>query len=131
MYQKFRIIVAGGRDFDNYELLERTLEDYIRNMLDLGSTDIIEIISGRAVGADRLGELFADRSNIPVTCFEANWRTYGKSAGPMRNREMAVYASEEGYYGILIAFWNGYSKGTSDMIKAAEKYDLEIKIVEY
>lgn len=131
MNQKYRIIVAGGRTFCDYELLYSTLVNYIRNVLDLGMSDTIEFISGRAAGADRLGEKFADEFNIPVTCFEADWETHGRAAGMIRNREMAEYASERGYYGVLIAFWDGMSRGTKNMIETAKKYELDVKVVEY
>lgn len=129
MNKKYRIIVAGGRDFDDYELVMDTLDEYIDQLwVDNGH---IEIVSGRAKGADRLGEKFADIRGISIACFEADWRTFGKFAGPMRNVEMAKYASEEGYTGVLIAFWDGESRGTKNMIEAAEKYGLEVKVVRY
>lgn len=129
MNQKYRIIVAGSRTFGDYELLRSTLDEYILNFLDVGLSDTVEIISGRAAGADRLGEKFADEQNIPVTCFEADWETFGKIAGPIRNRHMAEYASERGYVGILIAFWDGMSRGTKNMIETAKKYDLDVVVI--
>lgn len=135
MSKKYRIIVAGGRDFDDYFLLKRALDDYL-TCLKINNPDFryysdIEIISGRAKGADRLGERYADDLNLRVACFEANWQKYGKVAGPMRNVEMANYASEEGYTGVLIAFWDGKSRGTKHMIKVAELKGLEVKVVRY
>ena len=131
MDQNYRIIVAGGRDFDDYGLVHETLSDYLDNFLDVGLTDTVEIVSGRARGADRLGEIFAADCGYNVACFEANWQKYGKVAGPMRNVEMADYASEDGYYGVLIAFWDGESRGTAHMIKVAERKGLEVKVVRY
>lgn len=135
MNQKYRIIVAGGRDFDDYFLVKKTLDEYLTD-LRLDNPDFhyycdVEIVSGRARGADRLGEQYANSLNIRVACFEANWQKYGKVAGPMRNAEMAKYASEEGYTGVLIAFWDGESRGTEHMIKVAERKGLEIKVVRY
>lgn len=54
----------------------------------------------------------------------------GKAAGPIRNAQMAKYASE-GAKGILVAFWDGKSKGTKNMIQEARNKDLIVKIVEY
>lgn len=129
MNKKYRIIVAGGRDFDDFELVMGTLDAYIDQLwVDRGH---LEIVSGRARGADRLGEQYADICGIRVACFEANWQKYGKVAGPMRNVEMADYASEDGYTGVLIAFWDGESKGTEHMIKVAELKGLKVKVVNY
>ena len=71
------------------------------------------IISGGAKGADWLGEQFAKNHNIPLFVFKANWDKYGKMAGPIRNREMAKYATH------LIVFIANDSKGSKDMYNVA------------
>ena len=53
---------------------------------------ITEVISGTAHGIDTLGEKWAERHGIPVKRFPADWNAHGKSAGPIRNRQMAQYA---------------------------------------
>lgn len=58
------------------------------------------------------------------------WGVYGKSAGPRRNNEMAKFASESGS-GTLIAFWDGESRGTKNMIDTARRYGLHVIVVEY
>lgn len=135
MDKRYRIIIAGGRDFDDYFLVKKTLDEYLIGLRlinpELHYYRDVEIVSGRARGADRLGEQYADSLNLRVACFEANWKKYGKLAGPMRNAEMADYASEDGYYGVLIAFWDGESRGTEHMIKVAERKGLEVKVVRY
>lgn len=129
MNKKCRIIVAGGRDFADFALLADTLTNYIFETLSCNKGVEFEIISGRARGADRFGEKFADRMLIPVICFEPDWLTYGKGAGIVRNKAMAKYAAEE--IGILFAFWDGKSRGTKNMIETAEKYGLEIHVIKY
>lgn len=114
-----RIIVAGGRDFNNYELLKSKLDYY------LGNLDNISIVSGGARGADRLGENYAIEKGLKLAMFPADWNTYGKSAGFIRNKEMAEYSTH------LIAFWDGKSKGTKHMIDLAKEYNLKTKIVLY
>lgn len=120
--EEVRIIVAGGRDFDNYGLLSSVLTEYI------GSKEVV-IISGTARGADRLGERFAADNGIEVRRFPANWNEYGKSAGIIRNCEMANYAGQA--TGVLFAFWDGKSRGTKHMITFAKKRGLEVHVVEY
>lgn len=99
-----KLIIAGKRDFYDYEKLKAEV-DKLRK-----SIEIDEIVSGRCSGADKLGERYAREHNIPVKVFPANWDAYGKSAGPIRNRKMALYAD------VLIAFWDGESRGTKNMI---------------
>lgn len=116
-----KIIVAGGRDFTSYELLEKELKSIINNNQDQS----IEIISGGARGADSLGIRFAKENNIPIKIFPALWDTYGKSAGMIRNKQMAEYGD------FLLAFWNGKSHGTMNMIQTMKKMNKHGKVVIY
>ena len=77
-------------------------------------------------GADLLGEEYAKEHKIPLKIFPADWDTYGKRAGYLRNKQMAEYASKEN--GVLVAFPVGDSKGTKMMIRLAHEYDLEINV---
>lgn len=120
-----RIIVAGGVHFNDYKALENTLDEYFKCV----SKDEIEIISGHARGADSLGERYAQEHDIKCTVFPADWKKYGRAAGPIRNKEMLEYAMEQ--QAGLVAFWNGESKGTKNMISIAEKAGIEVKIVHY
>lgn len=121
----YRVIVAGTREFDNYLLLRMKLTDYLSPI----PNEEIEIISGTARGADKLGEQYASDYNLKCIKFPADWNTYGKSAGYRRNAEMAKYASQE--HGVLFAFWDGKSKGTKHMIDLAYKYNLETYVIKY
>lgn len=119
-----KVIVAGSRTADNFELVEKSLMMYFKEHK-LHRADV-EIISGTARGADQLGEQFADKYNLKLTKFPADWNKYGKSAGYIRNEQMAKYAAQNG---ILFAFWDGQSKGTNHMINLAKKYNLEIIVI--
>lgn len=112
-----KVIVAGSRDFDDYALLCNTLDE-------LFPKRDIEIVSGNARGADRLGERYAEDRWINCMKFPANWAKYGKGAGPIRNQEMADYAD------ILVAFWDYQSSGTRDMITRAMKEGLEVHVID-
>jgi YspA, cpYpsA-related SLOG family len=117
----FKVIVAGGRDFNDYELLKRKMLYYLNNF-DLSE---VEIVSGTARGADRLGERFACEFGCKLKQFPANWKTYGKQAGYLRNMEMAKYADA------CVCFWNGVSRGTKHMIGVAKKEGLKVRVVRY
>lgn len=127
-----RIIVAGTRTFNDFNLLTKTLNNMIRGLRQKGFTDDrIEIVTGGAAGADMLGMSYATLNNLNHTTFAAEWELYGKSAGYLRNKEMAIYASYKKGYGALIAFWDGKSKGTKLMIDLAKEYGLKTYIVNY
>lgn len=116
-----KVIIAGGRDFADMDLLSQT----ILGLYSYSELSSLEIVSGRARGTDRLGEVFAHEHDIPVKFFPAEWDKHGKAAGFIRNKEMAEYAD------VLVAFWDGKSKGTSHMINLAKAQDLSVHVVYY
>ena len=83
------------------------------------------VISGTANGADKLGEEWASIGNIPIERYPADWATYGKRAGYVRNAEMAEVAD------CLVACWDGESKGTGHMIEIAKKKGMPVHILFY
>ena len=128
--KKYRIIIAGGRDYNDYKTLN-IIANGIISGLDSDSDIEVEIVSGRARGADRLGERFAEEHEYSIAKFPADWDTYGKQAGIKRNRQMAKYATEDGYHGVLIAFWDGESRGTKNMIETAGKFNMKVCVSGY
>ena len=111
----FRVIIAGGRDYNDYNELKRICDHMLQNQSD------ITIVSGKARGADTLGEWYAKERGYPIQEHPANWDKYKKKAGSIRNEEMAQNADA------LIAFWDGESYGTGHMIKIAKQYNLKVK----
>lgn len=114
-----KIIIAGGRDVTDYELLRAALVESGYWKKYKGN---IEVISGKARGADKLGEIFAERNGLIVHEFHADWDTWGKRAGHIRNRDMGHFAL--GHDGRLLALWDGVSKGTKGMIDFAQEKGL-------
>lgn len=119
------IVISGSRDFNNYEVIESKILDIIGKLN--SNTSSIEIISGGCMGVDKCAEGFAQKNGFKFTEFPANW-SIGKSAGYLRNKQMAEYASAE-LNGVLIAFWNMKSKGTKMMIDLARRYGLDVYII--
>lgn len=122
MREEFRVIIAGTRDFDDYGLLCRHT-DYM--LSDKRTKRRIVIVSGAARGADTLGEQYARERGYQIRRYPADWYKYGKKAGPLRNDLMARNADA------LIAYWDGRSPGTSNMIETARNYGLQISIKQY
>lgn len=119
----FRVIVAGSRSFKDYDLMKRSLNRIFSNI-----KTPIEIVSGTANGADKLGERYADENGLYVKLMPAEWTKHQRKAGPIRNEEMAKYVAPNG--GCVI-FWDGVSAGTKQMIKIARKYKLKLRIIRY
>ena len=114
-----KVIIAGSRTFNDYKLLAITCDFMLQNQTQ------VEIVSGGAKGADKLGELYAEENMYDMKRFEPDWSSNGVAAGYMRNKEMAFYADA------LIVFWDGYSKGSKHMIDIAKSAGLKVKVCEY
>jgi hypothetical protein len=121
-----RIIIAGGRHFDDYEFLRDKVSDFILMELpkEYWKPENIEIVSGGAKGADSLGERYAKDTGCNIKRFIPDW-SIGKKAGILRNHEMGDYAD------ILLAFHDGESTGTKDMIDYAIKKGLLVEVFTY
>lgn len=117
---KKKIIVAGGRDFSNPDLLISKL-DFLFGKI----RSEIQIVSGGAKGADLYGEMYSSLRGHDLKVFPADWSKLGKSAGFVRNEQMAKYAD------FCVIFWDGKSRGTQHMINLAKKHKLPTKIVRY
>lgn len=129
MADELRIVIAGSRDFNDYELLKREVLNIVKH--DNRPKDYVKVISGGARGADTLGEQFAKEFGLEIKRFIPDWDGLGKRAGYVRNAEMAKFAVKDGNYGVLVAFWDGISKGTKHMIDLANKHGLEVHVVNY
>lgn len=111
-----KTIVAGSRDFNDYEALKA--------MLDKLSPPITVLISGGARGADRLGIQYAQERGLSVEVYFPDWKGRGRSAGFKRNIIMAEKAER------LVAFWDGKSHGTEHMITTARARGLPVTVIE-
>ena len=123
--KKFRVIIAGSRDYNNYEKLRNYCDNYLHEHL---KNDEVIIISGHTKGADYLGERYAIERGLKFEIFPALWNIHGKKAGMLRNIEMARIADA------LITFpcIGSENKGTLHMLKTAQKFRLpEITVVDY
>ena len=120
--ENFKVVIAGSRGFSNYKLLKETCDKYLREKK---KTHNVVVISGHARGADSLGEKYASDEDLDLEIYPADWKKYGKSAGFMRNEQMADIADA------VIAFWNGESHGTKHMIDIAEEKGLNVRVVNY
>ena len=118
---KYKVIVAGCRDFADYELLKEKCDFYLQNQ----KPEDIVIVSDHASGADALGKHYAQERGYETEIYPADWKTNGRAAGPIRNAQMATVADA------LIAFWDGKSRGTKNMIDTATKRGLQVAVVRY
>ena len=121
LISKYRVIIAGCRDFTDYELLKEKCDFYLQNK----KPENIVFVSGHASGADALGERYAEERGLQLETYPADWKAHGRAAGPISNAQMADVADA------LIAFWDGKSRGTKNMIDTATKRGLKVAVVRY
>jgi hypothetical protein len=98
-----KVIVAGTRIFSDQEVIYQAIRE--------SGFDITEIVFGASGRVDFWGYHYAYEIGVPHKEFPAAWVTYGKAAGPIRNKQMAEYADA------LVAVWDGKSPGTKNMIE--------------
>ena len=114
---EFRVLVCGGRDYDNrtrfFSFMDRVLEA-IRGTGETPKRDVV-IIHGAARGADALADDYGRERGLRVIRYPADWETHERAAGPIRNRLMLT----DGQPHVIIAFKGG--KGTADMIRQGKK----------
>lgn len=122
MQPEFKVIVAGTRSFDDYDLLCRKLDGMLVNKK---HTHRIVILSGGAKGADALGERYARERGYGLQVYPADWDAHGKAAGPMRNEAMVKCANA------AVFFWDCVSNGTRDCLKKARERKIPIRVVCY
>lgn len=119
-----KLLIAGTRTFTDYEFFKNEINKLIQQCYEQGYAWKIDcIISGCARGADQLAIRYAKEYNIPTVLYPASWEKYGRAAGPIRNIEMANAADA------LIAFWDGKSAGTKNMIEAMQERQKELHVI--
>jgi hypothetical protein len=120
--EEFKLIVAGGRDYVNYDHMSRVL--FAMSDVEFADKEI-SIVSGMARGADVLGARFARTNHVKLYKMPANWGKHGNSAGFVRNKQMGDFADG------LLAFWDGQSRGTDHMITYMQSLSKLVHIIRY
>lgn len=119
----FKVIIAGSREFDNYDMLKEKCDKILSRKVNDGEEIII--VSGTAKGADMLGEKYAEEKGYKVERYPANWNKYGKRAGYLRNKKMAEVSNA------CIVFLNSKAenKGSKMMISIAKEENLLVRVI--
>lgn len=108
-----KIAIGGSREYADYDEFRLKIDEFLKDY----NKKKLTIISGGARGTDSLAERYARENGINLKIHYANWEMYGRAAGPIRNEIMVKEAD------IVIAFFNGKSKGTKSLIELAKKHE--------
>ena len=111
-----KLAVVGSRDFNDYGMAEEAIGKLVLK------NSITELVSGGAGGADQLAERYAREHSIPITVFEPDWELQKRGAGHRRNEKIVSAAD------MVLAFWDGKSKGTKHTLDLACRLGKEVRI---
>jgi hypothetical protein len=81
-----RIVIAGSRGFEDYYLMEETLNQLLDDEM-----EPVELVSGHVKGEDILAERYAAENDVSIHVIKPDWKTCGRAAGPIRNRRTASW----------------------------------------
>ena len=116
-----KIAIVGSRS-----LVGTEVEDKIQALMaDKGNQNEITVISGGALGVDRMAEAWARKNHAKLVVLRPDWNLHGMSAGFKRNTDIVANADE------VIAIWDGYSRGTEDTITKAASAGKPVTIVRF
>jgi len=107
--------IIGSRGFSDYSMLTNVLSNY----------DIHCIVSGGAVGADKLAAKYAKENTIHLIEFLPDYPKYGKRAPLVRN-ELIINETD-----FVIAFWDGESRGTMHAVNYAKSINKPVEVINY
>ena len=120
----FKILVCGGRNFNDKDFLFQSLDDFVETLrgsvIPMADPPKIRIISGGARGADTLAAIYARERGCGLKIYPAEWGLWGNAAGPIRNQRML----EEENPDVVFAFRGG--KGTFDMISKSKRQGFKV-----
>lgn len=109
------VIVCGGRNFRNNDLVFRAMNTIHRNF------EITALVHGDAKGADAVADIWASwHPTMGRFPRPADWDTHGKRAGPIRNSEMITEFDPD----LIIAFPGG--SGTENMKQLGRQHDIMV-----
>lgn len=109
-----KIAIVGSRDYPNL----KEVVDYVYSL----SPDTV-IVSGGANGVDQHAEWAAIERGMKVEIYYPDWKRHGKSAGFIRNEQIVKAAD------MVVAFWDGKSKGTAHSINLAQKFQKSLQVI--
>ena len=117
-----KLIIAGGRDFNNEQLMRDSLQQMVADGL---IDESVVLICGKARGADMLGYRLFKEQQLPILEYVPDWDKLGNVAGFIRNTEMGNVAD------LALIFWDGQSRGTKHMIDYMKRLNKPVTLVRY
>lgn len=118
-----KVLVCGSRSFEEGQVIWDVLDGMLKHH------GRLTVVSGVARGADQIALTWAQKNGEERLEFPADWKSHGKSAGPIRNLQMLV----EGEPDVVWAFVDKpltESRGTAHMVKIAHEAGVPVRVVQ-
>lgn len=114
-----KVLITGDRDWTD----DFPIDVIIAGLVSLAGPEPLILLHGKARGADSLADQWKSCAGIDVRPFPADWDTYRRSAGPIRNRQMLDEQPD-----LVIAFHDdlAISKGTKDCVEEAARRGIPV-----
>ena len=125
--KSYAILVTGARDWSNREIIMQTLKRF-------ATCDDVVFIHGNCVGLDQAAAQVAQELQFTIESYPAMWATYGRAAGPVRNKQMVDRLLEYQKLGrniVAFAFHNNLqeSKGTKQCVSLLQREGIDYTLV--
>ena len=132
--KKIRLLIVGSRGLQGVDLISKAVA-----FAGINIDDILEVVHGGAPGIDKAAGWWAEKHKLPVKIFKADWSNinvpnavvkingfgqYNAKAGIDRNEKMGTYSD------VLVAIWDGKSRGTYHMIEFMKKLEKPFHVYE-
>lgn len=111
MAERFVALLTGSRDWQDVEAVERAINQLVMTY----GTGFILRHGACPDGADAIAEAYCKEIGVETDPVRADWKRYGRSAGPIRNQKMVAKGAD-----VCVAFPLGASKGTRGCMELAE-----------
>lgn len=116
--RSLRVLVCGSRSWTDFDTIYYRLSSLVRDYPD------VVIVEGGAKGADTIARQVAEDFQVDTEEYLPDWEKYKKQAGFKRNIQMLETKPD-----LVLAFWDGKSKGTRHIITEAKERGIEVEVI--
>ena len=114
-----RVLVCGSRTINNPRPVCEALNCLWGLHRVMCQEMLVVVHGGCSAGPDRHAQdwyetMYQWNRDVGQEVFMADWKTHGKAAGPIRNSVMIGQDID-----LVLAFWDGVSRGTANMVELA------------
>lgn len=126
----FRVLFTGSRTFDRQDIIWGALDIIANAALESGYDRVVLVHGACPTGGDAHADAWyrAKRGEMPlgVERHPANWKSFGKRAGFVRNTDMVVMGAD-----VCLAAIRDESKGASMCAELADRAGITVQVLDY